>query len=157
MADTVRHAGTSGAYYYNFLVLPNGQILSTDFSSSAEVYTPAGPPVASWAPVVTKVPTTLVPGNSYKVKGRQLNGRSQGAYYGDDAQTASNYPIVKIVNGATGDVFYARSFDFAQMSIARKVHDNSAKFSMKRCRNRPKQPVRCRQRHRPAPVSVTIE
>ena len=44
VADTLLHASTSGAYYYNFLVLPNGQILSTDFSKNAEVYTPAGLP-----------------------------------------------------------------------------------------------------------------
>jgi len=47
VSDTQLYAGVSGAYYYNFLVLPNGQILSTDFSRQAEVYTPAGAPVAA--------------------------------------------------------------------------------------------------------------
>ena len=44
----------SGAYYYNFLVLPNGQILTTDFSKDAEVYTPAGSPVAAWRRSLTR-------------------------------------------------------------------------------------------------------
>ncbi|MEO7026733.1 MAG: hypothetical protein ABI056_04180, partial [Caulobacteraceae bacterium] len=37
VADPVAHSASSGAYYYNFLVLPNGQVLSTDFSNTAEV------------------------------------------------------------------------------------------------------------------------
>lgn len=130
VADTLRNAGNSGSYYYNFLVLPNGQILATDFSANAEVYTPAGPPIAAWAPTIRKVPAKLRPGQTYTLKGEQLNGRSQGAYYGDDAQGATDYPIVKIVNTATGDVSYARSYDFARMSIAPHAHDNSAKFTV---------------------------
>jgi hypothetical protein len=130
VADTQLHAGSSGSYYYNFLVLPNGQILSTDFSKNAEVYTPAGTPVAAWAPSIKKAPGKLVPGQTYTLTGMQLNGRSQGAYYGDDAQAATNYPIVKIVNTASGDVTYARSFNFAKMSISPKTHDNSAQFTV---------------------------
>ena len=49
VSDPVDNASTSGAYYYNFLVLPNGQILSTDFSKVAEVYTPVGAPVPGLA------------------------------------------------------------------------------------------------------------
>ena len=60
VSDTRRGAATSGAYYYNFLVLPSGQVLATDFSSKAEVYTPAGGTVAEWAPAITSVPTTLM-------------------------------------------------------------------------------------------------
>ncbi len=60
----------------------------------------------------------------------RLNGVSQGAYYGDDAQAATNYPIVKVVNTATGDVTYARSVNFALMSVDPKAKDNSAQFSL---------------------------
>jgi hypothetical protein len=128
VADTVAHNGNSGGYYYNFLVLPNGQIFSTDFSKNAEVYTPSGAPVTAWAPIIKKVPAKLTPGKSYTLTGVQLNGVSQGAYYGDDYQSATNYPIVKIVNTATGDVAYARSSNFASMSIAPMSKDNSADF-----------------------------
>jgi hypothetical protein len=118
VSDTRKRASISGAYYYNFLVLPNGQIFSTDFSARPEVYTPAGPPVEEWRPTITSVARTLAAGRAYTVTGKQLNGRSQGAFYGDDAQTATNYPILKVVNAATGHVFYARSYDFSQMSVA---------------------------------------
>ena len=41
----------------------------------------------------------------------------QGAAYGDDYQSATNYPIVRIINTATKHVFYGRTFNFSQMSI----------------------------------------
>jgi len=128
--DPVLNAAASGSYYYNMLVLPNGQILITDFSRHAEVFTPAGPPVNDWAPSIGQVATRLVAGQSYTVTGSQLNGRSQGAYYGDDVQGATNYPIVKIVVWATGDVFYARSDRFALMTVKPFAQDNSARFTV---------------------------
>ena len=95
VADTVFFASSSGAYYYNFLVLPNGQILATDFSGYVEIYTPTGSPNAAWAPTITSVASCVIPGNSYLVSGTQLNGLSQGAAYGDDVQGATNYPLVQ--------------------------------------------------------------
>ncbi len=118
VADTLYYASSAGAYYYNFLVLPNGQILSTDFSSIAEVYNPVGGAGSSWAPVISAVPSTVAPGMTYLISGTQFNGLSQGAYYGDDAQMATNYPLVRITNSATGHVFYARTFNHSTMSVA---------------------------------------
>jgi hypothetical protein len=118
VADPVFHASTSGAFFYNFLALPNGQILMTDFSATAEVYTPTGSPNPAWAPTISSVPTTLSLGTSYQVSGSQLNGLSQGAAYGDDAQGATNYPLVQIVNNSTGHVFYAAASNFSTRSIA---------------------------------------
>ncbi len=118
VADTLFYSATSGAYYYNFLVLPSGQILSTDFSKIAEVYTPTGSPHSAWAPTITSYPAAVNPGGSYKISGTQFNGLSQGAAYGDDVQTATNYPLVRITNGTTGHVFYARTANHSTMSIA---------------------------------------
>jgi hypothetical protein len=116
--DELENAASSGAYYYNFLVLPTGQILSTDFSNIAEVYNPVGSPNASWAPTIGTVPSTLAIGQTYQLGGSQLSGLTQGAYYGDDVQGATNYPLVRITNNATGHVFYARTFGDSNMSIA---------------------------------------
>ncbi len=107
VSDTVEHADTSGAYYYNFLDLPNGQVLSTDFSRLMEVYTPSGNQISSYGPRITIAPSSVTACQSYQITGHQLSGRTQGAYYGDDAQAETNYPIVKIVNTGTGHVFYA--------------------------------------------------
>jgi len=116
--DELYYANDSGAYYYNFLVLPNGQILSTDFSNIAEVYTPIGSPRAGWAPSITSYPQSVNPGGYYVISGTQFNGLSQGADYGDDVQAATNYPLVRITNNATGHVFYARTANHSTMSIA---------------------------------------
>jgi hypothetical protein len=128
VSDTLSFAATSGAYYYNFLVLPNGQILSTDFSRHAEVYTPAAAPIAAWAPVIDDAPSEIVRGSTYRIIGNQLNGVSQGAYYGDDVQGATNFPIVRLSYVATGQVVYARSKNFSTMTVAPHAL-GSAEFS----------------------------
>jgi hypothetical protein len=43
---------------------------------------------------------------------------SQGAAYGDDQQSATNYPLVRITNNATGHVFYSRTHDHSSMGVA---------------------------------------
>jgi hypothetical protein len=118
VADTLFFANTSASYYYNYLVLPNGQIFTTDLSSTPELYTPTGIANASWAPVISTAPPAIVAGATYPISGTQFNGLSQGAYYGDDVQGSTNYPIVQITNSASGHVFYGRTFDHGTMSIA---------------------------------------
>jgi hypothetical protein len=100
------------------LVLPTGQIFWTDQSGNAEIYTAAGTYNPAWAPVISSAPASLTPGQSYAISGTLFNGMTQGAYYGDDAQMATNYPLVQIVNMATGHVFYARTFDHSAMPVA---------------------------------------
>ena len=41
-----------------------------------------------------------------------------GASYGDDAQSATNYPLVRITNNATGDLAYARTHNHSTMAVA---------------------------------------
>jgi hypothetical protein len=118
VADTVDYASSSGAYYYNFLVLPNGQIMATDFSSLPEFYTPIGTPDSNWAPVISSAPSSVTPGSTYSISGTQFNGLSEGAYYGDDVQGATNYPLVRITNSSTGHVFYTRTANPSNSSIA---------------------------------------
>jgi hypothetical protein len=129
VADPIYNAANSGAYYYNFLVLPNGQILMTDFSDIAEVYTPTSSPNFIWVPISLLAPVCVTPGNAYYLNGLQLAGLSQGAAYGDDVQGATNYPLVKIVNNSTGHVFYARTYGFSTRSIA-PLQFGSANFQV---------------------------
>lgn len=103
---------------FNFLVLPNGQILVDWGSVEPLFYTPTGSADPSWAPVISTAPSNVYPGTTYTITGTQLNGLTQGAYYGDDFQMATNYPIVQITNSATGHVFYGRTFNISNRSIA---------------------------------------
>jgi FG-GAP-like repeat len=103
---------------YVFLMLPTGQALTTIFCTCLEFYDPSGSPNPAWAPSITSSPTCVAPNSSYVLAGIQLNGLSQGAAYGDDFQSATNYPLIRIVNNTTGHVFYARTSGFSTMSIA---------------------------------------
>jgi len=118
VSDEKLHAAQAGAYYYNFLVLPNGQILSTDFSKNAEVYTPAGAAVGAWAPYINRVAKILTAGKTYALAGGQLSGVTQGGYYGDDYQASTNFPLVRLTNSASGTVTYARTTKISTMSVA---------------------------------------
>jgi hypothetical protein len=112
------NAPYDGSFYGNMLVLPTGQILLTDFSNDVEIFTPTGTYEREWAPRIGWAPGHLRPGGSYVILGQRFNGMSQGAAYGDDAQAATNYPLVRITNKKTGHVFYSRTHDQSSMSVA---------------------------------------
>jgi len=118
------------SYYGRMVELPTGQILLTDSTNDVELYNSLGSPNPAWAPTITAVPTALTPGATYTLSGTQLNGLSQGAAYGDDAQSASNYPLVRIANSKTGHVFYARTHDFSTMAIATGAAVVSTEFDV---------------------------
>ena len=49
-----------------------------------------------------------------------------GASYGDDAQMATNYPLVRITNNSTGDVRFARTYNFLTMGVFTKGTTNAS-------------------------------
>jgi hypothetical protein len=113
------NAGNDASYYGRMVVLPNGgHVLFTDGSSDVEVYIPAGSAKSAWEPTITSCPPgTVTRGNSYTVKGTQFNGLSQGAAYGDDAQSATNFPLVRFTMN-NGNVYYGRTHGFSTMGVA---------------------------------------
>jgi hypothetical protein len=112
------NAPIDGSYFGNMLVLPTGQILFTDFSNDIEIFTSAPSRVPIPTPLVIFTPLVLNPGGSYSIFGFGFNGLSQGAFYGDDVQGATNYPLVRITNLKTGHVFYSRTHDHSSMAVA---------------------------------------
>jgi hypothetical protein len=56
---------------------------------------------------------TLFRGNTYTLTGSMFRGVSQGSSYGDDAQSATNYPMVRITNNSTNHVCWGRTHDWA--------------------------------------------
>lgn len=110
-------ASIRAAYQYNFVVLPTGQVLATDTGASPEIYTPAGAANAAAVPTIISVPSTVTRTHAYFIKGKQMSGRSAGAYYGDDFQSATNFPVVRVVSQATGQVSYATTNHCGNSSI----------------------------------------
>ena len=117
------NAPVDGSYYGNMLVLPTGQILFTDFSGDIELYNPTIAPEdrefqRRIAPVILDAPQVLSRGGSYEIYGVGFNGVTQGAFYGDDVQAATNFPLVRITNLKTSHVFYSRTHDHSSMAVA---------------------------------------
>lgn len=112
------------SYEGRLLDLPTGQVLWTNTGelnlvpNEIATYTPKGTPKPEWLPSITSVATTLAVGSTENaLAGRRFNGFSQGAAFGDDAQMATNYPLVRITNTATGDVCFARTYNFSTMGV----------------------------------------
>ena len=57
-------------------------------------------------------------GSTYGISGTQFNGLSQAAAVGDELNAATNYPLVRITNAATGHVVYARTHGHSSMGVA---------------------------------------
>ena len=107
----------NSSWYGRMLVLPTGQVLYTDGSADVEIYNPTGNPYPGLAPSALIVTATLSRGSSIVLSGYKFNGASQANFYGDDAQAATNYPIVRITNTSTGHVFYCRTHDHSTMAV----------------------------------------
>ncbi len=102
--------GAGGA----LMVLPTGEILV----GGSAVYQSTGTFNPAWAPAISAFPSTVARGASYQISGTQFNGLSQANAFGDEDETQTNYPLVRITNNATGHVFYARTHDHSTMGVA---------------------------------------
>lgn len=110
----------------SLMVLPTGQVLV----GGTEVYNPAGTYEAAWAPTITSVTTSVKRGSTYKISGTQFNGLSQAAAFGDEFETSTNYPLVRITNNATGHVFYAKTHNHSTMGVATGAKIVSTNFDV---------------------------
>jgi hypothetical protein len=122
--------GNAGSAF--LLPLPNGQVLvlTPGLTVRAEIYKPIGSAQAAWAPTIAAVPTALVRGQTYTLTGTQLNGLSEAANVGDELTAATNYPLVRLTNAASGHVFYARTHDHSSMGVATGAAAVSTRFDV---------------------------
>jgi len=103
----------------HLFTLPTGQIASTDFDTAVYVYTPAPGVVAAAVPTILASSTHLKPGSvNNLLYGKQLNGLSEANGYGDDYQGPVNFPLVRLTNTSTGNVYWALTHDDSTHSIA---------------------------------------
>jgi Kelch motif len=129
MSPAPAPANAGGVVYQGrMLLLPSGQVLFAAGTADIEVYTPSGGPKKAWRPQITAHPHKLRAGQSYSLHGRGFNGLSQAVSYGDDAQMATNYPLVKLVNEATGHVQYCPTYDHSTMAVATRNKIVSTNF-----------------------------
>jgi hypothetical protein len=106
------------------LVLPTGQILIAGTS----VYNSVGTYQQFWAPMLFPLAVAAVKrGSTYPYYGSNFNGMSQAHGYGDEFETATNYPLVQLTNQTSGHVFYARTHDHNSMGV-RKLGSLSSSY-----------------------------
>jgi hypothetical protein len=116
---------SSAAY---LMVLPTGQVILT--GGRIQTYSSTGTYSPAWAPAIASYPVTVVRGSTYRISGTQFNGLSQAAAFGDEFQTATNYPLVRITNSGTGHVFYARTHGHSTMGVATGSLNVSTNFDV---------------------------
>ena len=109
------------------LALPNGQLLFTDGTGQLFVYSPPGLPAAVAQPAITSINSNS--DGTYVLTGTQLNGFSEGAAYGDDAEMSSNYPIIQLTDLAN-NVYYARSYGWTSTGVDTGSTPVGAEFTL---------------------------
>lgn len=119
--------GGQPAYPTRMLVLPTGQVLFSDSSARLWVYTADGLANPALRPVINGV--TYNGGGTFTLSGKQLNGQSAGASYGDDDQMNSNYPIIRMVDH-TGNVFYARTTNWSSVGVDGPTTPETVNFTL---------------------------
>jgi hypothetical protein len=113
------NAVSTPSFFGHLMVLPNGQIMYTDYSTDVEFLTSTGTFTSTWRPTITSVSAKLIHGaKNNPISGTRFNGLSQASAYGDDFQNATNYPLVRITNKATGHVFYCKTHGHSTMGVA---------------------------------------
>ena len=113
-------------------VLPSGNALWTRNSTDVELYIPNNSNyLTSWQPTISSYPGTVTRGTkNYNIFGTQFNGLSQAAMYGDDYQGATNYPLIRLQNNATGHVSYCRTHNHSTMAVATGSATVSTQFDI---------------------------
>lgn len=78
--------------------------------------------------------------------------------YGDDVQTATNYPLVRITNTSTGHVLYCRTHHFSFMGVATGRNKVSTQFDVpSRIEKSASSLVAVTNGIASSPVSVTVQ
>jgi hypothetical protein len=109
------------------LTLPTGQVLFSDSSTQLWVYTGAGGANPALRPVVNNV--AYKGSGIFALTGKQLNGQSAGATYGDDAEMDENYPIVRLTD-STGKVYYCRTSNWTTVGVNGGTNIESVNFTL---------------------------
>jgi hypothetical protein len=107
----------SAPFATSMLCLPDGTVLfiGGQNSSSLYIYTPDSAALAAGQPGIGSI--TQNADGSYHLTGTNLNGITEGAAYGDDEQMDSNYPLVRLTNSISGNVYFGRTYNWNSTSV----------------------------------------
>jgi hypothetical protein len=115
------NASAFDSYQGRMLLLPTGEVLLTAYDQGSndaqQLYRNGNPQLTGYGPVILDFPPNYLGlGTTYSIGGTHFNGFSQGAFYGDDSQSSTNYPLVRITDSAS-HVFYAKTHGHSRMGV----------------------------------------
>ena len=113
------------SYQTVMLVLPDASILYSDSTTNLYTYVPTGFPRITSRPAISRI--TANGNGSFHLIGTGLNGLSEGAAYGDDAQMDSNYPLVRVTDG-NGNVYYLPTYNWSSTGVSTGNQPVSTEF-----------------------------
>jgi hypothetical protein len=109
---------TNVPYIGRMMLAPTGEVLYAAQTDAIYAYVYFSCEPAAARPTITNAPPLVRQLESYSIQGTSFNGLSQAVGYGDDASSATNYPLVRIRNNASGNVRYCKTFDHSSMGVA---------------------------------------
>ncbi|MBS1722147.1 MAG: hypothetical protein JSS66_03965 [Armatimonadetes bacterium] len=115
-------------YFSRLLLLPTGETLWTSGNAAGYLYTNGGGPNPAWKPAITGVNNLIEKNVTQTMTGTQLTGLSNGCSYGDEYDPSTNYPVVRMTNTNTGNVFYLRTFNPSTRRIQTGAASVTANF-----------------------------
>jgi hypothetical protein len=125
--DVTPHNNFPVGYGSKMLVLPTGQVVMANGSGQIDVFTPDSGPNPAWRPAISSISDNG--NNTFTLAGTQLNGLSEGASFGDDAEMSTNYPIICLTD-ANGNVSYARTYNWSSTGVATGSTPVSVQFTL---------------------------
>jgi hypothetical protein len=127
------NTGYPGNFWSRFMLLPTGQVLYSPSINNIQCYTPDGSPQNAWRPVISSIiphfSIPLIP-DYFVLQGSQLNGLSQGNIYGDDCAPCTNYPIVRLKNTTSHQIYFCRTYDFSTRGVTGGAALQSCHFTV---------------------------
>ncbi len=117
----------NSSYISNMLDLPDGTVLfANQGDAQYYIYTPNGAAVAAGKPAITGVLQTS--STTYNLTGTGFNGISEGACYGDDWQSETNFPVVRLTLGS--NVYYCRTTNWNSTGVMRGNKPDSVTMTL---------------------------
>jgi len=114
-------------YTLTMLTLPDGGVLMKAGAAVYEYAGSSGTADTTFQPAIAGI--TRNSDGSHHLTGTNLNGFTEGAAYGDDFQMATNYPLVRLTDGA-GNVYFARTFNWSSTAVQTGAAVQSTEFTL---------------------------
>lgn len=116
------------AFNTSMIILPDGNLLSTvAFTKNYFIHAPSGPPLAAAKPTVSTLSFNNCAGSG-TVTGFLFNGINQGAYYGDDWQMNTNYPLIRLQSG--NNVYYVQTHHWNHTKVHNPAVPDTVRFQV---------------------------